>query len=253
MSRGAALAWSRAIIVVALILLLEILCRVGIIKPLTLVPPSLMLTDLAELLRSGAIAEDIGQTFAEVGTAFVIAGVLGFGLGALVHAVPRLRAAIDPLLAAWYAIPLFVFYPLLVALFGLNVLPLMAIGVAFATPAMIIATLTGLDRVPPVLRRVARVHRMGRLATVRLVILPSAAPFLFGGLKLCFAYAFIGVIAGEFILSAGGLGYGIAYAYDSFENRKMYALMLFVLLLAVGVNTVLQAMESRLAARRARA
>ena len=38
-------------------------------------------------------------------------------------------------------------------------------------------------------------------------------------MKLALAYAFIGVIAGEFILSSGGLGYGIAYAYESFENR----------------------------------
>ena len=51
------------------------------------------------------------------------------------------------------------------------------------------------------------------------VVLPAALPNLFGGIKLALAYSFIGVIAGEFILSSGGLGYGIAYAYESFENR----------------------------------
>jgi NitT/TauT family transport system permease protein len=85
------------------------------------------------------------------------------------------------------------------------------------------------------------------------ITLPSAAPYLFTGLKLAFAYSFIGVIAGEFILSGSGLGHGVAYAYESFENRKMYALMLLILLVAVGVNGALQAWETRLAARRARA
>ncbi len=252
MTRSTALAWARATVVVAIVALLEILCRTGIIKPLTLVPPSQMFADLYHLLVAGEITDDIIQTFLEVGTAFAISGVAGFALGALVHALPRLRQALDPLLAAWYAIPLFVFYPLLVALFGLTILPLIAIGVGFATPAMMIATLTGLDRVPPVLRRVARMHRLSPLTTIWRVILPSAAPYLFGGLKLSFAYAFIGVIAGEFILSGGGLGYGIAYAYESFENHKMYALMLFVLLLAVGVNAVLQGLESHIARKRSR-
>ena len=252
MKRGTALAWARVAVVVASVALLEALCRTGIIKPLTLVPPSLMVADLYRLLADGEITDDITQTFLEVGSAFAIAGVVGFALGAVVHALPRVRQALDPLLAAWYAIPLFVFYPLLVALFGLTVLPLIAIGVGFATPAMMIATLTGLDRVPPVLRRVARIHRLSWLTTIWRVVLPSAAPYLFGGLKLSFAYAFIGVIAGEFILSGGGLGYGIAYAYESFENRKMYALMLFVLLLAVGVNAVLQGLETHIARKRSR-
>ena len=116
--------------------------------------------------------------------------------------------------------PFFVFYPLLVALLGLNALPLIAIGVIFAAPAMMLSTLAGLDRVPRVMRNVARVHRLSRMQEVCFITLPSATPHLFTGVKLAFAYSFIGVIAGEFILSGGGLGYGIAYAYESFENHK---------------------------------
>ena len=54
--------------------------------------------------------------------------------------------------------PFFVFYPLLMALFGLNALPLIAIGLVFARRRMVLSTLAGLDRVPRVLRKVARVH-----------------------------------------------------------------------------------------------
>ena len=207
---------------------------------------------MVRLTFTGQITGDIVQTTTEVGAAFGFSAVVGFMLGALVHALPRVRRAIDPLLASWYAVPFFVFYPLLVALFGLNSLPLIAIGVVFAVPAMMLSTIAGLDRVPRVLRKMARVHRLSAVQEVRLITLPSAAPHLFTGLKLSFAYAFIGVIAGEFILSSGGLGFGIAYAYESFENKRMYALMLMVLLVAVAVNGVLQYAEGRLARRRAR-
>ena len=251
-SRATLILWTRTAVVAGLVLLLELLCRTQVIKPLTMIPPSAMAQEMVRLIAAGEITDDIAQTASEVTAAFFASVLAGFALGALVQALPRLRRAIDPLLASWYAVPFFVFYPLLVALFGLNVLPLIAIGVVFATPAMMLSTIAGLDRVPHVLRKVARVHRMSPLREVLLITLPSAAPHLFTGLKLSFAYAFIGVIAGEFILSGGGLGYGIAYAYESFENRKMYGLMLLVLLVAIGVNGALHVWETRLARRRAR-
>jgi len=239
--------------VAALVLALEALCRFGVIKPLTMIPPSEMVAEMVDQLADGEVEGDIAQTVGEVLASFGVSVLAGFVLGALLHRQARVRAAVAPVLASWYAVPFFVFYPLLVALFGLNSLPLIAIGVVIATPAMMLSMVTGLDRVPRVFRKVARVDGMGRIEEVRHIVLPAAAPHLFTGLKLAFAYSFIGVIAGEFILSGSGLGHGVAYAYESFENRKMYALMLLVLLVAVGVNGVLQAWETRLAARLKRA
>ena len=253
MTRQKRVVWTRVAVIAGLVLLLEALCRTGVVKRLTMIPPSDMLASMASLIASGEITGDIVQTVAEVLGACAFSVVAGFALGALIHQRARLRRALAPVLASWYSVPFFVFYPLLVALFGLNALPLIAIGVVIATPAMMLSTLTGLDRVPHVLRRVARAHRMSPLEEAWRITLPSAAPHLFTGLKLAFAYSFIGVIAGEFILSGRGLGFGVAYAYESFENRKMYGLMLLILLLAVGVNGALQTWESRLAARRARA
>ena len=66
--------------------------------------------------------------------------------------------------------------------------------------------------------------------------LPAAAPHLFSGLKLAVAYSFIGVIAGEFILSTMGVGHEIAFAYDNFDNPRMYGLILFVLCVVTVFN-----------------
>ena len=253
MTRRARLQWARVAVVAALVLTLEALCRFGVIKPLTMIPPSAMVAEMVSLIGEGEVTSDIVQTVGEVVGSCAVSVLAGFALGVLIHRQARVRRAIAPMLASWYAVPFFVFYPLLVALFGLNSLPLIAIGVVIATPAMMLSTVTGLDRVPRVFRKVARVDGMGRIEEVRHIVLPAAAPHLFTGLKLAFAYSFIGVIAGEFILSGSGLGHGVAYAYESFENRKMYALMLLVLLVAVGVNGVLQAWETRLAARLKRA
>jgi NitT/TauT family transport system permease protein len=252
MTRAARIAWWRAGVIIGAIALLELLCRLGIISELVLLAPSQMAAALWELLLSGSINQDIIQTFSTVAIAFALSVATGCLVGAIVHRLPRVRRAIDPLLASYYSIPFFVFYPLLIAIFGLNTLPLIVIGFVFAMAAMVIATLNGLDRVPRVLLKTARIHRLGRVRSFLLVTLPAAAPYLFTGLKLALAYSFIGIIAGEFILSGGGLGYSIAYAYESFDNRTMYALMLFVLLIVTAMNMGLHVWEQRFLKRRGR-
>ena len=126
----------------------------------------------------------------------------------------------------------------------------MLIGVATAMVAMIIATLNGLDRVPRVLTKVARVHRLGHVTTAMTLQLPAAAPYLFTGVKLSVSYGFIAVIAAEFILSPAGLGRDIADAYADFNNRRMYALILFLLIDRDRRQRRLHALDMRWAERR---
>ena len=239
----------RAGLVLGFLLLLELLTRTGVINGLVMIPPSAMAAALWSLLLSGALDAAMAQSFSNIALAFLLS--VGLGFAAMPRSVVE-QDVVDPLLASYYAVPFFVFYPLLVAILGLNRWPLVAIGFAFGSAAMVIATLNGLDRVPRVLRKVAQVHRLGRGAEVFLVILPAATPHLFTGLKLALAYSFIGVLAGEFILSGGGLGYSIAYAYDAFDNRTMYALMLFVVALAIFLNAALHLWEQHLIQRRRR-
>lgn len=52
--------------------------------------------------------------------------------------------------------------------------------------------------------------------------------------------------------TGSGLGYAISFAYQSFDNRAMYGLMTFVLLVAVGANAVLYTWEGAINRRRSR-
>ncbi len=237
-------------LIIGFVAVLEALCRSGVIKRLTMIAPSEMAGALWDILVSGSATADIVRTLACVIAALVLSIVFGFVAGVAIHAKPRLRRALDPFFATYYAVPFFVFYPVLVALFGLTAWPVIFIGFLFAIVAMIINTLNGLDRIPRVLGKVARVHRMGRLETALRLELPAAAPHLFTGVKLAVAYSFIGVIASEFIMAAAGLGYAIAYAYNNFDNRRMYGLMLFVMIVVTLVNMTLHVWEQRLLRRR---
>jgi NitT/TauT family transport system permease protein len=208
-----------------------------------------MARSLWQILISGAHNADIVSTFLNVLISSALAISLGFATGLAIHALPRLRAAIEPLLASYYAVPTFMFYPIFIVVFGVNARAIIAIAVLLSIVAMIASTLTGLDRIPAVLRKTARVFRMSVPVRALLIDLPAAAPHLFTGAKLAFAYALIGVIASEFILSGQGIGYSIAYAYNNFDNREMYGLMLLVIIVAVTANAGLDAVDRRLQAR----
>ena len=116
--------------------------------------------------------------------------------------------------------------------------------------AMIVNTLNGLDRVPTVLLKTGRIMRLAPIDTALRLTLPAAAPYILTGVKLAVAYAFIGIIGSEFILSRGGIGYEINFAYNSFDNATMYPLIVLILLASIAINTVLTRWEKTLLARR---
>jgi NitT/TauT family transport system permease protein len=100
-----------------------------------------------------------------------------------------------------------------------------------------------------VLFKTALVLRMGRVETALRITLPSAMPYILGGVKLATAYAFVGVLGAEFILSNSGLGYQIGLAFNNFDNPTMYGLILFVVIVVASVNTLLFSWERSLLRR----
>lgn len=239
----------RLLVVGGFVATIELLCRTGAISPRVLLAPSDMTLRLMKLLASGKANADIAETLGNVSIALVLSIAGGFIIGALIHTLPRLRRAVDPFLASYYALPFFAFYPLFIVLFGLGRGAIVAIGFLFGVVAMIIATLNSFDRIPRVLLRTAAVHHMGPAETALRIKLPCAVPYLFTGIKLAIAYCFIGVIAAEFIMASSGLGYAISYAFNNFDNGTMYALMLFVILLVTAVNALFFSYERRLLRR----
>jgi NitT/TauT family transport system permease protein len=245
--------WYRTLVIGGIIALLEVLCLQGVIDKITMPAPHIIVRDLWRMLVSGRMNAAIAKTLSNTLLALVLSLGVGIVAAALLHRARALRDTLDPLFATYYAVPMYAFYPLLLVIFGLGDFPQIAIGFLLAVMAVIINTLNGLDRVPPVLLKTARVHRLGLVSAALRVRLPYAAPYVFTGFKLAVAYSFIGVVGAEFITSSRGIGYEISFAYNNFDNAVMYAMILFILLLVISVNMSLHAWEKRLLARRRRA
>jgi NitT/TauT family transport system permease protein len=237
-------------VVAAFIVLLEGLCLAGVIDKVTMPPPHIVLRDFVRMVLAGRYFAEIGKSLANVLVAFTVAYLIGVVTGTALHSNKRVREILDPLFATYYAIPVFAFYPLFIVMFGLGDGPQVLIGFLLAIVAVIVTTLNGLDRVPSVLKKTARVNRLSALQTARYITLPFCAPYLLTAAKLALAYAFIGVIGSEFIMARSGMGYEISYAYTNFDNATMYPLILLILLLSIAANSMLSHWERILLARR---
>lgn len=242
--------WIRLALLAGAVVLLEVTCRFGFVSRHAVIPPSEMVRGAWQALGNEGVRRDMLLTLSTVAQSLVLAILIGFALGVVLHRLPRLRRALDPFLASYYAVPTFVFYPIFIVLFGLNRWPLVAIGFVFAVVVMAINTLDGLSRVPRSFIRTARVMKLSSRQTLAHIILPAAAPWLFTGAKFAIAYSFIGVIAGEFVQAGAGIGFAIAFAYNSFDNLTMYGLMILLFGIVGTLNMTLWSWERRLYARR---
>jgi NitT/TauT family transport system permease protein len=237
-------------VIAGFILLLEALCLAGVIDKVTMPPPHIIVRDFGRLILTGRYFGEIGKSMGNVLLAFASSYIFGVVAGTILHSYKTARDILDPLFATYYAIPVFAFYPLFIVMFGLGDGPQLLIGFLLAVVAVIVTTLNGLDRVPPVLKKTARVNRLSALQTALRITLPFCTPYLLTAAKLALAYAFIGVIGSEFIMARAGMGYEISYAYTNFDNATMYPLILLILLLSIAANSMLSYWERVLLARR---
>jgi NitT/TauT family transport system permease protein len=244
------IAFYRMLVLAAAVLLLELLCLGGVIDRITMPPPHIIVRDLGAILLSGSLNAAIAKTLTNATLALGLALAAGVACAVAIHRHPMLRDTLDPLFTTYYAVPVFAFYPLLIILLGLGDAPQILIGFMLGVVAVIVNALNGLDRVPAVLKKAARMHGMGAMATALSVTLPYAAPYLLTGAKLAVAYCLIGIIGAEFIMSRGGMGYEISFAYTNFDNATMYPLILLILLVSIAVNAALSRWEKMLLARR---
>jgi NitT/TauT family transport system permease protein len=237
---------TRWAIVLAAIAALEILPRVGLGDAITLIPLSEIAREFFVLLSDGELTPHLLATGGAFVLSFLLAAVTGVPLGFLLWRYQPLKRTLDPYLTTYYAIPIFAFYPLLLAILGFNLLPIVAISWLWAVVAVVLNTAIGFGEVPEVLIKVGRSMNLSRWQILSRIFFPAAVPHIFTGLKLGMVYSLIGVIASEFVLSTRGLGYLVSYSYANFATAAMYSAIIVILVLAILLNSALNRIERRL-------
>lgn len=247
-SRGLVSAFSTIVILVVFVAIAELGVATGMWNASVLPAPSTIFAELGPLLTEGQFWTDAGRTGLEVAVSIVAGSLLGFLAGLLFWKLPTVGRVFEPYLVSFYAVPLVLFYPVMIVLVGINATSVIILASIMAAIPMALNTAVGLKSMPPVYMKLARSLKASPRQTLFAIAIPAAGPFIVAGLRLAVVYALIGSIAMEFTTAQAGLGYRIRYLYEIFDNELMFAYIVVVVVLS-GLLTVLLTLIERVLLR----
>jgi ABC-type nitrate/sulfonate/bicarbonate transport system permease component len=232
--------------VVALLAVLEIVPRSGLVDPRFLPPASEILAALVERLQTPEFWVALGDTLVTWGTGLAIAAVAGVALGVVIGTVPVLRAVTASTIEFLRPVPSVALIPVAVLLWGNGMRSTLLLVVYASVWQVLIQVLAGVQDVDPVADDTARSYRFGVWTRVRTVVWPTALPYVMTGLRLGASVALILTVTGELLIGTPGIGKLLAVARESGAVASMYALVVVTGLLGLAVNLLARVLEQRL-------
>ena len=237
---GKALHWSMLNIVPPLITLLIILLvwQIAFSKPgATLPSPTIVWKEAHELILHPfywAGSQDIGlgwrvlTSLQRVLVGFGLAAVVGILVGALIGQSVWAMRGLDPIFQVLRTVPPLAWLPISLAAFR-DSSP-SAIFVIFITAIwpIIINTAVGIRNIPQDYRNVAAVLRLNALEFFVKVMLPSAAPYIFTGLKIGIGLSWLAIVAAEMLTGGVGIGFFIWDAWNSSRLPDIVVALLYI-------------------------
>jgi len=223
------------VVVIAVALLIwELLCRRA---GSTLPPPSRVLTDTWELIvdpffdRGGldkGLFWHLSASLQRVAFGYLLACFVGVALGTLVGQSTWAMRGLDPIFQVLRTVPPLAWLPLSLAAFR-NGQP-SAIFVIFITAIwpIIINTAVGIRNIPQDYRNVAQVLRLNHLEFFWKIMVPSAAPYIFTGLRIGIGLSWLAIVAAEMLIGGVGIGFFIWDAWNSSHISEIILALVYV-------------------------
>jgi putative hydroxymethylpyrimidine transport system permease protein len=219
----------------------EVAARVGAVEDYLLPAQSEVATALVE--DRDLLLPDTWVTAQEVLLGFALAVVVGLALAMVLHLSPLLRRALYPLVVASQAVPVIVIAPILVIWFGFGMAPKLIVIALICFFPIVVNTFDGLRSVDRDQVKMLRTLNASRRDVLRHLELPASLPFLFSGAKVAVAVAVIGAVFGELVGSDAGLGHAIQIGTAQLETARVFASVLILSVMAIGLFALITALE----------
>ncbi|MBB4764362.1 ABC transporter permease [Amorphoplanes digitatis] len=199
------------------------------------------------------LAEHLGVSLRRI----VIGSLIGVGggllLGILMGTVPWIRVVVEPVVTFVRALPPLAYFSLFIIWFGIDETPKLWLLSIAALPPVAVATASAVYSAPTGLVEAARALGAGRWQVVRDVVLPSAQPEIFTGVRLAVGIAYSSVVAAETINGVPGIG-GMVRDAQRYSQTDVVVLGLFAIgLSGLLIDALLRTAENRLIPWRGRA
>jgi len=204
-------------------------------SPAFLVPLSETLRRVWELTLDGTLVVQTFDSLTLFLTGFVLALAIGAPAGLLLARLRVLRVGTEPYIMILYATPMVALIPFILSMMGFGFAPKVLVVFLFAVFPILYNTIEGARSIKPELIEVARSFRSSERALWRDVMIPYTLPFTMTGVRLAIGRSLVGMVAAEFFLSSTGLGQMIMAASQNFDTASVFAAILVIGLIGVGL------------------
>lgn len=210
--------------VLLFISLWEILPATGLVDPIFIPRFSGVLATIYDLNQTGELVQHTRISLMRAFSGLIAAVMIGLPLGLLLGGwFPRIQQATEPLMELFAQANPLILAHIIIFFLGIGESAKTFIIAWLCVWPITFSTITGIRTADASLVKAARSLGLGRRQLFLKVILPSAAPSIFTGLRLSAGYAFIMLIASEMMGASSGLGWFIVQSQESYHVLRIFA------------------------------
>lgn len=230
---------TRAAILLTVLVTWELVARSGLLYRDVVPPLPLIAREFFLLFFDRIFYWHLGVTIGEVLLAVAIGGGGGIVVGVILGRNRYLAGAFEPLVYYLGPTPKIIFFPILIMWFGVGAGSKVAMGALSCFFPVAVSVAGSMRQVDTALIRVGLSFRLSAVQMFTKIYMPAMRIPVLNGIRIGLGVAIVGTLLAETKLANQGLGYAVIQTYVTFNMPRMYALLLVVFLLAVGVNSFL--------------
>ena len=208
-------------------------------------PLSEILGSLVDEWFGPRLVNDVWPSLYRLAAGYALAAAVSLALGVLIGTSRTVRGLTEPVFEFFRAIPPPVLVPIFILLFGIgDGMKVVVIAFGCMWP-ILLNTVEGVRAVDEVLSDTGRVYGVDGWSRLRHLVLPSASPQIFAGLRQGLSVAIILMVISELFAASNGLGFAVVQAQRSFAIAETWAGMLMLGLLGFLLALLFRVVENR--------
>jgi NitT/TauT family transport system permease protein len=232
----------QALTLLGLVVVWECIGRAELIFPELFPSITAILQSLWTYVTTPVMMPHLKASLYEVGGAIAIAALGGVPLGILWGSRRSWLEIVEPLILYAAVVPKIVIFPVFILFLGIDVHSKLAVGAIAAFFPISLLTIAGMREVKKVYVDVARTIGATPAQIARSIYLPAIAGQVFTGIRIGLGAAVTGALLAETKIAKAGLGFMIVEYYGQFRIADMYALLLFIFILASLANWAMKSL-----------
>ncbi|MFN0299949.1 MAG: ABC transporter permease [Burkholderiales bacterium] len=194
-------------------------------------PPVAVWESFLDLISSPSTLRHTWITLYETLAGFVIACIVGVGLGTVLGKTPWLERAVNPFIVATQVVPKVALVPLFILWFGFGPESKIIIAAVLAFFPILTNTMLGVKSIDLGHKDVMTVLNASRWDAFITLELPSSLPAIVTGMEVGIVLAIIGAVVGEYLGGSTGLGHLAVASLNDFKVGMMFAVIILLTLI----------------------